>query len=202
VAKTKEIIENEKVLGETGLEDLQYPDKALHEIVTNAVLHRDYSLASDIHIRIFDNRVEILSPGSLPGHVTEANILNEQFARNGNLVRLINKFPNAPNKDVGEGLNTEFTEISELRLKKPVIRELDNGVLAIISHEPLASPEKIVMDYLETHFEIHNSTARELTGIKSPDSMKSVFYKLRDSGLLEKNPDPTKNGINSTWIKK
>jgi ATP-dependent DNA helicase RecG len=202
VTTTKKIIEKEKVLRETGLEDLQYPDKALHEIVTNAVLHRDYSLASDIHIRIFDNRVEILSPGSLPGHVTEANILNEQFARNGNLVRLVNKFPNPPNKDVGEGLNTAFTEISELRLKKPVIKELDNAVLAIISHEPLASPEKIVMDYLENNFEIHNSTARELTGIKSSDSMKSVFYKLQEKGLIEMNPDPTKKGRSSTWIKK
>ncbi|HCY42298.1 MAG TPA: ATP-dependent DNA helicase RecG [Prolixibacteraceae bacterium] len=202
VSRTKEIIENEKVLRETGLEDLQYPDKALHEIVTNAVLHRDYSLASDIHIIIFDNRVEILSPGSLPGHVTEANILNEQFARNGNLVRLVNKFPNPPNKDVGEGLNTAFTEISELRLKKPIIKELENAVLAIISHEPLASPEKIVMDYLENNFEIHNSTARELTGIKSPDSMKSVFYKLQEKGLIEMNPDPNKKGRSSTWIKK
>lgn len=202
VKATKKIIEEEKVLRETGLEDLQYPDKALHEIVTNAVLHRDYSLASDIHIRIFDNRVEVLSPGSLPGHVTEINILNEQFARNGNLVRLVNKFPNPPNKDVGEGLNTAFNETSDLRLKKPVIKELENAVLVTISHEPLASPEKIIMDYLETHDEIHNSTARELTGVRSPDSMKSIFYKLQEKGLMEINPDPTKKGRNSTWIKK
>lgn len=80
----------------------------LHEIVTNAVLHRDYSIAADIQIRIFDNRVEIESPGRLPGHVTTANILREQFARNPKLVRIINKFPNPPNKDVGEGLNTAF----------------------------------------------------------------------------------------------
>jgi len=87
-------------------------------------------------------------------------------------------------------------------LKKPVIRELENAVLAIISHEPLASPEKIVMDYLENNFEIHNSTARDLTGIKSPDSMKSIFYKLQEKGLIEMNPDPTKKGRSSTWIKK
>ncbi|MNJ85749.1 Divergent AAA domain protein [compost metagenome] len=202
VKTVKRIIEEEKVLRETGLEELQYPDKALHEIVTNAVLHRDYSLASDIHVRIFDNRVEILSPGSLPGHVTEANILNEQFARNGNIVRLVNKFPNPPNKDVGEGLNTAFIEVSELRLKKPLIKELENAVLVILSHEPLASPEKIVMDYLEGNYEIHNSTARELTGIKSPDSMKAVFYKLQQKDLIEMNPDPNKKGRSTTWIKK
>ncbi|GEL11911.1 ATP-dependent DNA helicase RecG [Flavobacterium glycines] len=202
VSQTKKIIDDEKVLRETGLEDLTYPYKALHEIVTNAVLHRDYSIASDIHVRIFDNRVEVLSPGSLPGHVTEANILNEQFARNGNLVRLINKFPNPPNKDVGEGLNTAFDEISELRLKKPVIRELENAVLVTISHEPLASAEKIVMEYLESHDEIHNSKARELTGVKTSDNMKSIFYRMQEKGLIEMNPDPEKKGKNSTWIKK
>jgi ATP-dependent DNA helicase RecG len=202
VKTTRKIVEDEKVLRETGLEDLTYPDKALHEIVTNAVLHRDYSIASDIHIRIFDNRVEVLSPGSLPGHVTESNILNEQFARNGNLVRLINKFPNPPNKDVGEGLNTAFNEITELRLKKPTIKELENAVLVTISHEPLASPEKIVMEYLETNDEIHNSTARELTGVKTSDNMKTIFYRMQEKGLIEMNPDPNKKGRNTTWIKK
>jgi ATP-dependent DNA helicase RecG len=202
VAKTKEIIEQGKVLSETGLEDLTYPDKALHEIITNAVLHRDYSIASDIHIRVFDNRVEILSPGSLPGHVTTRNILNEQFARNGNMVRLINKFPNPPNKDVGEGLNTAFDEIAELRLKRPEIIEQDHAVKVLIKHEPLASPEQLIMEYLENHEEIHNSTAREITGVKSADIIKTHFYRLRDKGLIEMNPDPMKKGRNSTWIKK
>ncbi|CAM1345746.1 ATP-binding protein [Tenacibaculum crassostreae] len=202
VEKTKEIIENGKVLKETGLEDLEYPEKALHEIITNAVLHRDYSIASDIHIRIFDNRVEVLSPGSLPGHVTIANILEEQFARNGNMVRLINKFPNPPNQDVGEGLNTAFNEIAELRLKKPEIIELDHSVLVIIKHESLASPEKMIMDYLSKNEEIHNSTARELTGVKSADIIKTHFYRLREKGLIEKNPDPKKRGRNTTWILK
>lgn len=202
VSKTKEIIESGKVLKETGLESLEYPEKALHEIITNAVLHRDYSIASDIHIRIFDNRVEILSPGSLPGHVTVKNILQEQFARNGNMVRLINKFPNPPNQDVGEGLNTAFNEISELRLKKPEIIENEHSVSVLIKHEPLASPSVLIMEYLETHEEIHNSKAREITGIKSADSIKSHFYKLQKRNLIVKNPDPNKKGRNSTWIKK
>jgi len=42
VEKTKEIIETGKILAETGMQDIEYPTKALHEIVTNAVLHRDY----------------------------------------------------------------------------------------------------------------------------------------------------------------
>jgi ATP-dependent DNA helicase RecG len=202
VAKTKEIIEKGKVLKDSGLESLDYPEKALHEIITNAILHRDYSIASDIHIIIFDNRVEILSPGALPGHVTAENILEEQFARNGNMVRLINKFPNPPNKDVGEGLNTAFDEIKNLRLKKPEIIELEHAVKVIIRHEALASPEHLIMKHLSSNNEIHNQTARDLTGIRSADVMKSHFYKLRDKGLIEKNPDPKKKGRASTWIKK
>lgn len=202
VEKVTEIIESGKVLKETGLETVNYPYKALHEIVTNAVLHRDYSIVSDIHIRIFDNRVEVESPGSLPGHITTKNILSEQFARNGTIVRLINKFPNPPNKDVGEGLNTAFSEVKKLRLKEPEIIEKENSVLVVIKHEPLASPEEIVMEYLGLYDEIHNSTARELTGITSPDSMKQVFYNLQNKGLILKNPDPNKKGKNSTWIKK
>jgi ATP-dependent DNA helicase RecG len=71
-----------RVLTPNGLEDIQYPEVTLHEIITNAVLHRDYSVADDIHVRIFDNRVEIESPGGLPAHLTPANILTERFARN------------------------------------------------------------------------------------------------------------------------
>lgn len=202
VEETTKIIESGKILRETGLEDVEYPYNALHEIVTNAILHRDYSIPSDIHIRIFDNRVEIESPGILSGHVTMNNILSEQFARNGTVVRLINKFPNPPNKDVGEGLNTAFNEIKRLRLKQPKIYEKENSLLVIIKHEALASPEEIVMNYLEEHLEIHNRTARDLTGISSPDSMKQVFYKLYQKGLVYKNPDPKKKGPNTTWLKK
>ena len=115
VGKTKDIVQGIRKLTDKGLEGVLYPDETLHEIITNAVLHRDYSIPSDIHIRIYDNRVEVQSPGTLPGHVTTQNILDEQAARNPRLVRLINKFPNAPNKDVGEGLNTAFAAMKALR---------------------------------------------------------------------------------------
>ena len=96
VSETVAMIEGIQKLGAAGLEPVKYPFETLHEIVTNAILHRDYSIASDVHIRVFDNRVEIESPGMLPGQVTVKNILDEQFARNGMLVRLINKFPDPP----------------------------------------------------------------------------------------------------------
>ena len=200
VQKAVDTVQGIKLLGPTGLEQIQYPVEALHEILTNAVLHRDYSLAADILVRIFDNRIEIESPGILPGHVTVDNILEEQFARNGTIVRLINKFPNPPNKDVGEGLNTAFEAMHKLRLKPPIVEETENSVIVTIRHEPLASPEETVIEYLQAHAEITNRIARGLTGIASENSMKNVFYRLRDRNLIEQVPG--KRGALSAWREK
>jgi len=199
VAKTVEVVEGVQVMGTSGLETIKYPHETLHEIITNSVLHRDYSIASDIHIRVFDNRVEVESPGTLPGHITTRNILSEQFARNGAIVRLINKFPDPPNKDVGEGLNTAFQAMRALRLKDPSIEERENSVVVFIRHERLASPEEAIVAYLEAHSEINNSTARRITGITSENKVKEVFYRLRDAGRLERVPG--RQGSASAWRK-
>jgi ATP-dependent DNA helicase RecG len=192
VAKTQEIVEDLKRLGQAGLLDVQYPAETLHEIITNAVLHRDYSVAADIQIRIFDNRIEVESPGRLAGHVTTENILHTQFARNQRLVRMINKFPNPPNKDVGEGLNTAFDAMRKLRLRDPVIQEGESSVTVIIPHQRLASPEDIVMEYLRDNPDITNRQARELCGVRSENSMKGIFKRLESRGLIEQVPQRTR----------
>lgn len=181
---TKKIIENISIIGPSGAEKISYPNEALHEVVTNAVLHRDYSLNDDIHIRIFDNRVEIESPGKLPAHITIKNILSERFARNSVLVRLINKFPDPPNKDIGEGLNTVFAAMKKLRLKQPDIIEKDHSVLVVIKHERLGSAEDIIRNYLDANEIITNAKARELVGIGSENKIKSIFYRMRDAGEI------------------
>lgn len=199
VQRTKAIIEDIKALTPDGLNKISYPDETLHEIITNAVLHRDYSVAADIHVRVYDNRIEIESPGRLAGHVTTANVLSEQFARNPKLVRLINKFPNPPNKDVGEGLNTAFEAMKRLKLKEPEIAEGAHSVIVHIRHTPLASPQEAVMKYLDDHDEITNRIGREITAIKSENVMKDVFISLKKTKLLE--PVPDKKGNASAWRK-
>ncbi|MCP5200409.1 MAG: putative DNA binding domain-containing protein [Gammaproteobacteria bacterium] len=189
VRATQDIIEDMKALGREGLSEVEYPPETLHEIITNAVLHRDYSIAADVQIRIFDNRVEVESPGKLAGHVTPANILESQYARNQRIVRLINKFPNPPNKDVGEGLNTAFDAMRKLRLREPEITEGESSVIVLIPHQKLASPEDLVMEYLDENDEINNSTARRICGIPSENTMKRVFKRLEAKGLLEQVPD-------------
>jgi ATP-dependent DNA helicase RecG len=189
VLATVEIVEGIKTMGPKGLEPVTYPEVTLHEIITNAVIHRDYSIADDIHVRVFDNRIEVESPGKLPAHVTPANILEERFGRNGAIVRWINKFPEPPNKDVGEGLKTAFDAMRSLELKPPEISEKQHSVLVTIRHERLASPEEVIVEYLATNSEISNSKVRELTGIGSENKVKRIFQKMIKAGEPEPIPD-------------
>ncbi|TGD42758.1 hypothetical protein EEB11_13620 [Pseudotabrizicola sediminis] len=189
VSITKEKIQDVPKLGLEGLESVLYPAEAIHEIVTNAVIHRDYSINDEVHVRIFDNRIEVFSPGKLPGYVTAENILKERFARNPKIVRIINKFPDAPNKDIGEGLNTAFEKMRALKLRDPKIQESDAGVTVVLFHELLASPEEIVQNYLEENPEINNAKAREICREGSENKIKRLFERMIKSNLIEKIPD-------------
>lgn len=192
VAKVTEIIESVRLQTPDGLAEVNYPQEALHEIITNAVIHRDYSITDDIHIRVFDNRVEVLSPGTLPGHITPENILTERFARNPSLVRLINKFPNPPNKDVGEGLNTAFQSMRNLKLKSPEIYQEGGYVKVVLKHEPLAQPEESILLFLLKHDEIANRHAREVCFIESENKMKRILQGMVTNELLEPVPGRTR----------
>lgn len=189
VTVTVDITETSQVLGQSGLQNFTYPKEAIHEIITNSVLHRDYSLNDDVHVRIFENRIEVESPGTLPAHVTERNILKERFARNPKMVRLINKFPDPPNKDVGEGLNTAFEAMRNLRLKPPVISQNENSVLVVLRHESLASAEETIVEYLNRHGEINNAKGREICHEGSENKMKRVFERMMDSQIIERIPN-------------
>lgn len=188
VQLVKEIAESISKMGAEGLEKIEYPPETLHEIVTNALIHRDYSIADDVHIRIFDDRIEVQSPGRLPAHITVKNILDERFARNGSIVRILNKFPEAPNKDVGEGLNTAFAKMAALGLKEPIIRELENSVLVIIKHERLASAEETIMDYLAENETINNRRARKITNVRADYQMKAIFGRMVERKMIEQVP--------------
>jgi ATP-dependent DNA helicase RecG len=102
VAKVTEIMSSIDVWTTDGLKKLEYPPEAIWETIVNAVIHRDYSISDDIQILIFDNRIEILSPGKLPGYVNIENILSARFSRNPKMVRTLNRYRDAPNKDLGE----------------------------------------------------------------------------------------------------
>ncbi len=103
-------------------------------------------------------------------------------------MRLINKFPNPPNKDVGEGLNTAFEAMRKLELKEPQIEERPNSVVVQIRHERVEPPEVVIVEYLKTHEQITNKIARDLCHIGSENRVKRIFEKLMERDLIERIP--------------
>jgi ATP-dependent DNA helicase RecG len=68
-------------------EKTEYPPFAVREALVNAVCHRDYRLKGRrIEVRMFDDRLEVISPGGLPGYITIDNIVDEHFSRNPRIV--------------------------------------------------------------------------------------------------------------------
>jgi ATP-dependent DNA helicase RecG len=60
--------------GFNSLGELEIPEIVLTELLVNAIIHRDYFIRDSIRIFIFDDRIEIISPGKLPNNLTEAQI--------------------------------------------------------------------------------------------------------------------------------
>ncbi len=70
----------------------EYSTRAVFEAVVNAVVHRDYSLAgSAIRLMIFDDRLEVISPGSLPNGLTPEGLASRQVTRNQALASLVQR---------------------------------------------------------------------------------------------------------------
>lgn len=183
------LMESVRIWTADGLANAKYPPEAIWEVLVNAVIHRDYSISDDVQALIYDNRIEVLSPGRLPGYVTIDNILDARFSRNPKIVRTLNRYPDAPNKDMGEGLNTAFQKMKEFGLQKPVLIDDGNYVKVTLPHTSLASPSEAILNFVNRQARITNRQAREITGIKSENLVKIEFYKLRDVGLLERVPE-------------
>ena len=70
----------------------EYSDKAVFEAVVNAVVHRDYSIsASAIRLMMFDDRLEIVSPGSLPNGLTLDSMASRQVTRNETIASIVQR---------------------------------------------------------------------------------------------------------------
>lgn len=185
IARVSELLKDVTVTVGGKLRPAVYPAEALKELLVNALIHRDYSLNDDIHVRIYDNRVEIQSPGRLPGYVTPENILEERYARNPTIVRCLHKLPNPPNLDIGEGINTAYNLLEEAGLVEPDIRELDKAVLVTVNHKPIASLTDVAAKWLRENDTISNKILRELSGEDSENKVKKALQKLREMGEIE-----------------
>jgi ATP-dependent DNA helicase RecG len=162
-----------------------YPDEAIHEIVANAIIHRDYSIHDDVHVRIFNNRIEIESPGQLPGSVTEANILRERFSRNSNIGRILSKFPNRPNKDIGEGLNTAFNCMRKSGLNAPQIVSRESRVIVTLLSEKLPDPVESLLKLFDNRRRLSVHDIQYSRIFKSDNDRKAAINRLKQDKVIE-----------------
>jgi len=124
------------------VEKPQFSERAVFEAVVNAVAHRDYSIfGSKIRFFMFDDRLEIYSPGALPNTVTIDSIALRQATRNELITSLLAETPIAESiGDTGRGFYMEkrgdgvpiiLNESEQLCGKKPVYRLIDDSELLL-----------------------------------------------------------------------
>lgn len=111
-----------RLVGLTRQETPEYPLEAIREILVNAVAHRDYNLQGDsIHLYIFADRLEIHSPGGLPGPVNLENILVARFSRNPVIAQVLSDLGFV--ERLGYGLNRVVTVLRQYGMPDPIFEE-------------------------------------------------------------------------------
>lgn len=108
--------------------ELEIPIETIEELLVNALIHRDYFISSSIKVFIFDDRIEIISPGKLPNTLTIDNIkIGTSIPRNPIL------FTNAryilPFVGVGSGIPRALENSPDLELINDTDRELFISVI-------------------------------------------------------------------------
>lgn len=110
----------------TRSESYEYPLEAARELVINAVAHRDYSIAGEgIRLFLFRDRMEVTSPGVLPGPMTLDNIKEERFSRNPVIVQVLADLKFI--ERLGYGVDRVYDLMRTQRLKPPQFEETDGG---------------------------------------------------------------------------
>lgn len=187
-------------LSSSGFKTLHaYPERVVKEALVNAIVHRDYRLNRDIFVRIFDDRIEVESPGLLPGNITPATIARMgSKARNPLIAGNLREFPERPNIDAGEGVPMMFSEMASADLYPPQYRQ--NAAAAVQSvtvtlfnlKRPSAWDQ--VSDWIDRNGSIANADVVRIAGV---DTLRAseLLVAWRDQGLLVPLPGRGKRNM-------
>ena len=167
------------------------PEYAWLESVVNAVVHRSYSIGGDHpRVHVFDNRVEVESPGRLPGLVRIENIRSTRFARNPRIARAVAEL--GYGRELGEGVNRMFEEMRAAGLPDPVYSQgpatVSVALLAdalsgeLFRYLPLGS-ERFV-EHLSRTGRLTTAQAADLLHVSRPTA-RMHLARLAEVGLLE-----------------
>jgi len=180
----------------------EYPISVVREAIVNAVAHRDYSVRGDnIRVLMFSDRLEVYSPGRLPGHVTLENLLEERFSRNEALVQALAEMGFI--ERLGYGIDRMMRVCQQEGLAPPRFEETAAGFRVtlfgqgaqLIGAAPPASlwmtmqlnpRQEALITYVQAHRRITNREYQQLCPDASPETLRRDFADLVDRGLLLK----------------
>ncbi len=135
------------------VESSQYSVRAVFEAIVNAVAHRDYSISgSRIRVSMFEDRLEIQSPGGLPNSLTVDSMHLRQSTRNEVVVSMLGRMRVGKTRGAedrsyfmerrGDGVPIILTETEEVSARQPVFEVIDGSELlltipaALLDHNP------------------------------------------------------------------
>ena len=128
----------------------QYSEKAMFEALVNAVVHRDYSIrGSRIRLSMFEDRLELCSPGSLPNNLTVESMGSRQSTRNEVLTSVLSRMNVVGNEGVGrqyfmerrgDGVRIIRRETQELSGFPPDVEVIDESELCVTIPAALLEP--------------------------------------------------------------
>ncbi len=183
-----------RALGRSGrFEDVGLvPYDAWLEGVVNAVVHRSYSMMGDhTRVEIFDDRMEISSPGRFPGLVDLSDPLETvRFARNPRIARVCAdlNFGQEP----GEGIRRIFEEMRHAGLGEPEYRQTSGSVVLTLLGEPvdrlleagLPDGVRAITAALRTAGRLSTGEVRDLLNVSRPVAQRELNA-LRKAGIVE-----------------
>jgi ATP-dependent DNA helicase RecG len=200
----KNIKRSAKIEGLYRTEEYEYPEKAIREALVNALCHRDYSRrGADIKFAIFDNRLEITSPGGLPPNVAIEDLgTGVSELRNKIIGKILNE------AGLIEGYGTGILRIrkyfEEKGLVQPEFRD-NNGFFKAIFYSPKIEEAKI--SEWEVEREVERAVETELWEVereveKLTENQKMILELIKKDPHISKNEMSNVIGIRTSSIDK
>lgn len=127
----------------------EYPEFAWLEGLINAVTHRNYAIAGDhIRISLYDDRMEILSPGKLPNIVTLDNMRFTRYSRNPGIARVLVEMGWV--RELNEGVQRIYDEMAAFFLHDPSFSEPNDASVMLTLENSISSRILRRQDFLES----------------------------------------------------
>jgi ATP-dependent DNA helicase RecG len=183
----------------TGLvreEKSEYPTFAVREALVNAVCHRDYRLTGRrIEIRMFDDRMEVISPGGLPGYITVDNIVEEHFSRNPRLVNGL--FQWGFIEELGLGIDRMIEDMVNAGHPAPVFKDTTYSFTVVLENtrvrravpaweSSMNERQLRALKFLQENGRIANRDYRNICPDVSAETLRLDLVDLVDRGVLLK----------------